>query len=193
MRKAIAIDFDGCLCKDAWPEIGAPNWDVIRAARFARQEGAALILWTCRNGDLLDGAVEWCGKHGLIFDAVNENLSERVERYGGESRKVSADEYWDDHAVRKPQKPVPMLTLKQLREMGEEWVWIKLRDQRYGITSGYYLKRAQFSGVNAAFASEGGNFPIGYPDVMVRWLPYDLYMRAWAAYSRKPEEGTDDA
>ena len=24
MRKAIAIDFDGCLCTDAYPEIGHP-------------------------------------------------------------------------------------------------------------------------------------------------------------------------
>ena len=25
MRKAIAIDFDGCLCTDAYPEIGEPS------------------------------------------------------------------------------------------------------------------------------------------------------------------------
>ena len=36
MRKAIAIDFDGCLCENAWPEIGAPHWDVIHAAQFGR-------------------------------------------------------------------------------------------------------------------------------------------------------------
>ena len=35
MRKAIAIDFDGCLCTDAYPEIGEPNWPVIRRASLA--------------------------------------------------------------------------------------------------------------------------------------------------------------
>lgn len=34
LRRAIAIDFDGCLCKPgAWPEIGAPN--------LARNRGGA--------------------------------------------------------------------------------------------------------------------------------------------------------
>lgn len=36
---------------------------------------------------------------GLFFDEVNANLSERIEEYGEESRKISADEYWDDKAV----------------------------------------------------------------------------------------------
>ncbi|MBR4896507.1 MAG: hypothetical protein IKZ41_08760 [Clostridia bacterium] len=97
MRKIIAIDFDGTLCENAWPKIGAAHEDVIAFAKYERQNGAALILWTCRCGELLDAAVAWCRERGLEFDAVNENLPERVAQYGGtESRKVSADEYWED-------------------------------------------------------------------------------------------------
>lgn len=99
MRKAIAIDFDGCLCENAWPEIGAPNMDVINAARQEKEKGSALILWTCRAGERLGEAVAWCAGFGLVFDAVNANLPERIEHYQTESRKVSADEYWDDAAV----------------------------------------------------------------------------------------------
>lgn len=33
MRKAIAIEFDGCLCTNAYPEIGEPNWPVIKRAQ----------------------------------------------------------------------------------------------------------------------------------------------------------------
>ena len=33
LRKAIAIDFDGCLCTDAFPAIGEPNWPVIKRAQ----------------------------------------------------------------------------------------------------------------------------------------------------------------
>ena len=98
MRKAIAIDFDGCLCELAWPEIGAPHMDVIRAAIAEQEKGAALILWTCRAGELLEAAVDWCSSYGLKFDAVNANLPERIAYYQIESRKVSADEYWDDRA-----------------------------------------------------------------------------------------------
>lgn len=98
MRKIIAIDFDGTLCEDAWTEIGAAHEGVIAFAKYERQNGAALILWTCRCGELLDAAVAWCRARGLEFDAVNENLPERVALYGTESRKVSADEYWEDKA-----------------------------------------------------------------------------------------------
>ena len=97
MRKVIAIDFDGTLCENAWPEIGAAHEGVIALAKHERENGAALILWTCRCGELLDAAVAWCRERGLEFDAVNENLPERVAQYGGtECRKVSADEYWED-------------------------------------------------------------------------------------------------
>lgn len=102
MQKVIAIDFDGCLCAAAYPNIGDPNWDVIIRAALAQIDGAALILWTCREGDLLQAAIDACRGWGLTFDAVNANLPERVERYG-DSRKIGADEYWDDHAVRMPE------------------------------------------------------------------------------------------
>ena len=45
MRKVIALAFDGCLCSNAYPHVGKPNWRVI-----AQKSGAALILWTCREG-----------------------------------------------------------------------------------------------------------------------------------------------
>lgn len=97
--KTIAVDFDGCLCTNAWPGIGAPNTELIESLKRRRETGDKLILWTCREGALLDVALEWCRARGLAFDAANENLPEMVERYGGDCRKISADEYWDDKAV----------------------------------------------------------------------------------------------
>ena len=58
-----------------------------------------MILYTCREGDLLREAVDWCKAHGLEFDAVNENLPERIALYGGDCRKISADAYLDDLAI----------------------------------------------------------------------------------------------
>jgi len=98
MRKIIAVDFDGVLCEDQWPQIGPEKKHIIELAKYRKQAGAALILWTCRCGEQLDEAVAWCRERGLEFDAVNENLPERVAFYGSESRKISADEYWDDKA-----------------------------------------------------------------------------------------------
>lgn len=100
MRHAIAVDFDGCLCQDRWPDIGEPNWPAIAALLELQKRGVALILNTCREGELLEKAVLWCEYRGLSFDSVNENLPERIEAYGGDCRKISANEYWDDRAVR---------------------------------------------------------------------------------------------
>ena len=100
MRKAIAIDFDGCICKANWPHIGEPNVEVINAAIRERQGGAALILWTCRVGEHLEEAVNWSAAQGLTFDAVNDNLPDMIALYGNNCRKVFADGYIDDRNVR---------------------------------------------------------------------------------------------
>lgn len=100
LRKAIAIDFDGCLCKNAYPNIGEPCWPVINRAIQEQQASAGLILWTCREGELLDIAVKACHEWGLAFDAVNESLPDWIATFGTTPRKVGAAEYWDDRAVR---------------------------------------------------------------------------------------------
>lgn len=100
MRKAIAIDFDGCLCTDAFPAIGKPIWAVIEMAKQEQADGAGLILWTCREGPLLQRAVDACREWGLEFDAINESLPDWIEEFKNRPRKVGASEYWDDKAVR---------------------------------------------------------------------------------------------
>ncbi len=97
--KVIAVDFDGCLCANRWPDIGKANNQAIRELIFLREQGVKLILWTCRTGTLLNEAVAWCSRHGLVFDTINESLPEHVAKYGGDTRKVHADAYWDDRAV----------------------------------------------------------------------------------------------
>ena len=94
----IAVDFDGTLCKEHWPEIGAPNLRLIGWLKERRKAGDKLILWTCRCGEMLEKAVAWCSVWGLTFDAVNANLPENVAQYGNDCRKVYADIYLDDKA-----------------------------------------------------------------------------------------------
>lgn len=74
-NQVIAVDFDGTLCKQAWPEIGEENEILIEHLKGQQAAGARLILWTNREGDLLEEAVEWCKAHGLTFDTVNANLT----------------------------------------------------------------------------------------------------------------------
>lgn len=98
-KRAIAIDFDGTICKSKYPDIGEPNWNIINQARLEQKSGAGLILWTCREGELLSNAIKACAEWGLRFDAVNDSLPEWKEYFGSNCRKIGADEYWDDKAI----------------------------------------------------------------------------------------------
>lgn len=69
-QNIIAVDFDGTLCKNKWPEIGIPNEELIEYLKKRQANGEKLILWTNRVGDRLDEAVKWSAEKGLIFDAV---------------------------------------------------------------------------------------------------------------------------
>ena len=98
MSKIIAVDFDGTLCFSRFPALGPANVPAIQKLIAARRAGDRIVLWSSRTGTALDAAVEFCRNYGLEFDAVNENLPDVVARWG-ESRKVYADEYWDDKAA----------------------------------------------------------------------------------------------
>lgn len=43
--------------------------------------------------------MEACKEYGLIFNAINANLPERIEKYKNDARKIVADEYWDDRSI----------------------------------------------------------------------------------------------
>ena len=95
----IAVDFDGTLCEERYPEIGKPNKVLIETLIDRKKRGDKLILWTCREEELLADAVVWCKTQGLFFDAVNDNLEEVKQKYQHNSRKITADVYVDDKAV----------------------------------------------------------------------------------------------
>ena len=95
----IAVDFDGTLCTDAYPEIGDANNKLIWELKNRQAMGDKLILWTCRIGDKLSEAVSWCEDHGLYFDAVNDNLQETILKWGSNPRKITADIYIDDKSA----------------------------------------------------------------------------------------------
>lgn len=98
-HKIIAVDFDGCLVINKWPEVGAPIEKNINKLKAEQADGAKVILWTNRVGEALEKALEFCKEQGIHLDAVNENLPEIVEAFGGDCRKIFANEYWDDRAV----------------------------------------------------------------------------------------------
>lgn len=95
-KEIYAIDFDGTLCVNKYPDIGEEKVDVTDYVKSLKNEGHKLILWTCREGEELDNAIEWCKERGIEFDAINENLEETIKQFGSDPRKVSASYYLDD-------------------------------------------------------------------------------------------------
>lgn len=93
-----AFDFDGTLCEDKFPDIGPAREHAIKQAKAIKADGNILILWTCRCGERLQEAIDFCKSHGLEFDYVNENVPENIEKYGNDCRKIYADYYIDDKA-----------------------------------------------------------------------------------------------
>jgi len=94
-----AVDFDGTICEDQFPNIGEPKCNVIWMIKKLKTEGHKLILWTCRTGDALTIALDWCHQFDLKFDSVNMPLPEQIKKYNNDTRKVFADYYIDDRAI----------------------------------------------------------------------------------------------
>lgn len=91
----IAIDFDGTLVENKFPEIGEDREHSFYFLKIWQQQGHKLILWTCRTGIRLDEAVNYCRLKGIEFDAVNENVPDLLFET---SSKIYADWYIDDRS-----------------------------------------------------------------------------------------------
>ena len=96
----IAVDFDGTIVEHKYPKIGKEIPFAIATLKKLQQDGHKLILWTVREGDLLDEAVEFCRQRGVEFFAVNSNYpDEDVDASAIRSRKLKADMFIDDRNV----------------------------------------------------------------------------------------------
>lgn len=100
--KIIAVDFDGTLFENKFPEIGEPIFETISLLKKEIENGAKVILWTNRIGLPLKKAIAECEFYDIHFDAINDNIPEIKEAWRVESRKIFANEYWDDRAISLP-------------------------------------------------------------------------------------------
>ena len=90
------VDFDGTLSFGQWPGCGPANDGLFAFLKERKANGDKLILWTCREGEDLRAAVEWCLNLGLEFDAINDNLPHMKEFFGNNPRKIFCNEYIDN-------------------------------------------------------------------------------------------------
>ena len=93
----IAVDFDGTIVKHRYPDIGEEIPFAVDTLKALQQRHHKLILWSVREGELLDEAVEWCRKRGLEFYAINRDYPEETtDNTPHFSRKLKVDVFIDD-------------------------------------------------------------------------------------------------
>ena len=93
----IAVDFDGTIVTHDYPRIGKPIPFAIDTLKKLQADGHQLILWSVREGELLQEAVDYCQQKGLEFYAVNASFPEEKQLSTADTpRKIIADVYIDD-------------------------------------------------------------------------------------------------
>jgi len=93
----IAVDFDGTIVEHKYPKIGEEIPFAVETLKMLQKNRHKLILWSVREGELLDEAVRWCHERGLDFYAVNcDYPEERVDNNPHFSRKLKVDMFIDD-------------------------------------------------------------------------------------------------
>ena len=79
MNKIYAVDFDGTLNTAEYPKLGEPNTELFQFLIKRQQSGDKIILWTCREGDLLQEAVIYCRANG--FQKIRTNTRTTAGRF----------------------------------------------------------------------------------------------------------------
>lgn len=97
--RVIAVDFDGTLVENKWPEIGEIKENIVEEVRKEKEQGSIIILWTCRTGELLQKAIKFCYDNDIPIDYANEDCRWIKENFGDNGVKVFATQYWDDKGV----------------------------------------------------------------------------------------------
>ena len=96
----IAVDFDGTIVEHAYPAIGKEIPFAVAPLKRLQEDRHKLILWSVREGELLEEAVQWCKERGLEFYAVNRDYpEEEAEKNNHFSRKLKADLFIDDRNI----------------------------------------------------------------------------------------------
>ena len=96
----IAVDFDGTIVEHRYPAIGEERPFAVETLKMLIRDHHKLILWSVREGELLDEAIQWCRARGVEFYAVNRDYPEEDPRHNQHfSRKLKADYFIDDRNI----------------------------------------------------------------------------------------------
>ena len=93
----IAVDFDGTIVTHKYPAIGEEIPFAVDTLKMLIRDRHKVILWSVREGELLEEAVNWCRERGIEFYAINRDYPEETwDNNPHFSRKLKVDVFIDD-------------------------------------------------------------------------------------------------
>lgn len=95
MRKlTLAIDFDGTICSNRYPDVGV----LMDGAEIIREwyKHHTIVISTCRIDAHLEACKAFLAANDIPYHYINENVPELIKMYNGDCRKISCDVQIDD-------------------------------------------------------------------------------------------------
>lgn len=95
----LAIDFDGTIATESFPEVGTLIKDADVVIRKLYEDGHDIIINTCRTGKYEGLAEYFLQKNDIPYHFINSNLPRVIDHYKQDCRKISADYYIDNRNI----------------------------------------------------------------------------------------------
>ena len=119
----IAIDFDGTCVDHRYPEIGPDAPYCIETLKYFISKGHKLILYTMRDDEKLEEAINWFNKNGIELYGIQWNPNQESWT---KSNKCYAQIYIDDSAL-----GVPLIKPNGFKRSCVDWKIIKKAFESY--------------------------------------------------------------
>lgn len=110
----IAIDFDGTIAEDSFPELGAMKPNADRVIRSIVDHGGQVAIWTCRTGEHVENIKAFLARHEIPYHVFNEPFPEQLAMFPDNSRKIFADVYIDDRCLFTKERGIDWLEVEGL-------------------------------------------------------------------------------
>lgn len=98
-RATISIDYDDTIVYQDFPNSGTIKPNAKEVINRLYNDGHHILIWTCRAKENLEIAKKYLIDCGVNYHLINHNLPSNIERYGSDTRKMSADIYIDDRQL----------------------------------------------------------------------------------------------
>lgn len=120
----VAVDFDGTVVQHRYPELGDDIAYAVDGLNMLHECGCRIVLWTMRDKQELQDAIDWYAHHGVPLWGHNTNPE---QQHWTSSPKAYAQLYIDDAAlgcplIRPPDGSRPYVDWRSVMQQTHIWL-----------------------------------------------------------------------